>query len=226
VRLRNEEEFADFERRGNEVVVTRGKIGSAGKSVVKKFRSEKKADEWMQAEIDRLRVPSGDAVLGWFRTGRPAVAVDPAKRAELLAAVIAAPDEDGPRQVMADWLVEAGDPQGELIMLQLALARPELAKAERDRISRQVDEILANYGIAWLAPLREIGVAVGEYRRGFVEVVTIDAVEFLKRGREVMAATPVRKLRILDYRVEEKVRIGQLAGAGVAIEWVRPRSSG
>jgi uncharacterized protein (TIGR02996 family) len=39
---------------------------------------------------------------------------------DLLAAIRAAPDDDAPRAVYADWLLERGDPLGELIAIQLA----------------------------------------------------------------------------------------------------------
>jgi uncharacterized protein (TIGR02996 family) len=42
----------------------------------------------------------------------------------LLAAVIANPDDDEPRAVYADHLIEHGDPRGTFISLQLALAKP------------------------------------------------------------------------------------------------------
>jgi uncharacterized protein (TIGR02996 family) len=42
---------------------------------------------------------------------------DPAEAA-LLAAVRAAPDDDGPKLVYADWLIERGDPRGELVALE------------------------------------------------------------------------------------------------------------
>jgi uncharacterized protein (TIGR02996 family) len=43
----------------------------------------------------------------------------------LVAAVLAAPDDDGPRLVLADYLIERGDPRGELIVVQCKLARSE-----------------------------------------------------------------------------------------------------
>ena len=47
--------------------------------------------------------------------------------AGLLAAIYAAPDEDAPREVYADWLSQRGDPRGEFIALQLrGIASPEL----------------------------------------------------------------------------------------------------
>lgn len=47
---------------------------------------------------------------------------------ELLALIHAAPDDDGPRLVYADWLLDHGDPRGELIAMQCEL-RAEAVKA-------------------------------------------------------------------------------------------------
>jgi uncharacterized protein (TIGR02996 family) len=44
------------------------------------------------------------------------------EEAAFLAAIRAAPD-DGPRQVYADWLVQRGDPRGEMINIQCELGR-------------------------------------------------------------------------------------------------------
>ncbi|MBA3541481.1 MAG: TIGR02996 domain-containing protein [Deltaproteobacteria bacterium] len=46
---------------------------------------------------------------------------------DLIAAVAEAPDDDAPRLVYADWLMERGDPRGELVALQCALARADAA---------------------------------------------------------------------------------------------------
>ena len=50
---------------------------------------------------------------------------------DFIAAICAAPDDDGPRLVYADWLLERSDPRGELIQLDclihaLAASRPNL----------------------------------------------------------------------------------------------------
>lgn len=70
----------------------------------------------------------------------------------LYAAVLAAPDDDAPRLVYADWLTERGDPWGELIALQIARTHtdtPELAARERELL---------------------VGVPPSQtYRRGFLE---------------------------------------------------------
>jgi uncharacterized protein (TIGR02996 family) len=56
--------------------------------------------------------------------------------AEFLAAVIAAPDDDNPRLIAADWLDERGDVRGEFIRVQVELARtPEPAVTTQGRIA-------------------------------------------------------------------------------------------
>lgn len=49
------------------------------------------------------------------------------ERAALLAAIEASPGADDPLLVYADWLVQRGDPRGELIHAQLAIASRALA---------------------------------------------------------------------------------------------------
>ncbi|HEU0034139.1 MAG TPA: TIGR02996 domain-containing protein [Kofleriaceae bacterium] len=65
---------------------------------------------------------------------------------DLLAAVFEEPDDPGLRAVYADWLIERGDPRGELISIQLAR---ETTQAMR----RRETELLIEHGAAWAAPL-------------------------------------------------------------------------
>ena len=80
--------------------------------------------------------------------------------ATLVAAIIAAPDDDLPRAVYADWLTERGDLRGELIVLQL-LAEPTLQQRQR------IDELLARHRDRWVG-----GAATDawklDWQRGFV----------------------------------------------------------
>lgn len=75
--------------------------------------------------------------------------------ASLLEAIYANPGDDGPRRVLADLLIEAGDPRGEFIMLQCTGADPKRARA-----------LLKANEKAWLSPfegtLREV-----KWSRGF-----------------------------------------------------------
>jgi uncharacterized protein (TIGR02996 family) len=85
--------------------------------------------------------------------------------AELLAAVYENPDRDEPRLVYADWLLERGNPRGELIVLQCKRHRGEtLAPAEEKRERA----LLAKHARAWHGPLSEV-LKGSRFRRGFVE---------------------------------------------------------
>jgi uncharacterized protein (TIGR02996 family) len=89
------------------------------------------------------------------------------EKAALLAAIAACPADDQPRQVYADWLLERGDPRGELIQLQL-LASP--TEAHRTRVER----LLAAHRHTWQAELGELA-TLGEvtFARGFPAVLTL-----------------------------------------------------
>ncbi len=85
--------------------------------------------------------------------------------AELLAAVYADPDDDSPRHVLGDYLIDHGDPRGELIQLQLARGRTGFPT------SREL-ELLEQHAVQWLGPLAK-AVRFGEacrtrFERGFL----------------------------------------------------------
>jgi uncharacterized protein (TIGR02996 family) len=69
--------------------------------------------------------------------------------AELLAAVYADPGDDEARRVYADVLIERGDPQGELIVLQLRRAAGQASQREHE-LERA---LLKRHAPTWLAPI-------------------------------------------------------------------------
>jgi uncharacterized protein (TIGR02996 family) len=79
---------------------------------------------------------------------------------ELLREIVARPDDDGVRAVLADALQAAGDPRGELISLQLLASR-----GNRDRDDR-IRELLAAHATSWLGSLRDAARAC-RFDRGF-----------------------------------------------------------
>src|SRR5580704_765397 len=93
----------------------------------------------------------------------------------LIEQVLAAPDDDAPRLVYADWLVLRGDPRGEFIQLQCRLAaEPDDANRRAMRVAE--NKLLAAHETRWLAPLRDALPAPlrfeqykFEHVRGFVE---------------------------------------------------------
>lgn len=99
----------------------------------------------------------------------------PARDAEsLLAAVYAAPDDDGPRLVYADWLLEQGDPRGEFISLQFKRRRGEQTTADEAHEAA----LLKKHGKTWLGPLAPVcsfgkGYSRSTFERGFLSTADI-----------------------------------------------------
>jgi uncharacterized protein (TIGR02996 family) len=93
--------------------------------------------------------------------------------AELLAAIYAAPNEDGPRSIYADYLLQRGDLRGELIALQLA--RPK----DNDPRYRRAYSLVDKHRDEWMGPLARY-VESGwqnQFRRGFLAAcIVIDPV--------------------------------------------------
>ena len=88
----------------------------------------------------------------------------------LLAAIYAAPEDDAPRLVFADALIERGDPRGEFISLQLNRAQGKASPAQllRER------ELCANpkTRAAWSLPLSQGGAC--HVARGFPDELLIE----------------------------------------------------
>ena len=93
----------------------------------------------------------------------------------LEAAIIADTENAGAYEVYADWLLERGDPRGELISVQLAreTAPMDEALAARER------ELLAKHAREWLQDLDGnacLGLPIrATWRRGFVDAASIHA---------------------------------------------------
>jgi uncharacterized protein (TIGR02996 family) len=86
---------------------------------------------------------------------------------ELLAQIYENPHEDEPRAVYADWLLERGDPRGELITLQL---RPDFESDKQAK--KRVKELLKAHKKKWLGRIAPMLGGALEFRRGFVAVAT------------------------------------------------------
>jgi uncharacterized protein (TIGR02996 family) len=85
----------------------------------------------------------------------------------LLADVYANPEDDAPRMVLADLLMERGDPRGEFIALQIERARTGAEPSAREL------QLQKKHGKQWLGALAPVlswgkGYAKTTFRRGFV----------------------------------------------------------
>jgi uncharacterized protein (TIGR02996 family) len=96
----------------------------------------------------------------------------------LLAAVYADPADDELRRVAADALLEAGDPRGEFIHLQLRRAAGGLEPASE----RRERQLLKQHRDAWLGPLLPfVAKARVEFEKGFPAVLESTVNRVFKR---------------------------------------------
>jgi uncharacterized protein (TIGR02996 family) len=133
---------------------------------------------------------------------------------ELLAAVFAAPDDDAPRLVYADWLQQRGDPRGELIMLQVARARGRAKKGQR----RREDELLDEHASKWLRSLGAYADKHTRFERGFVVACSANAINHnpawaLVRECSVPPTrdgSPATNLRVAGAADEHVIKLAKL----------------
>lgn len=110
----------------------------------------------------------------------------PERAVPLLLEIIAAPDDDTPRMVLADLLDELGDPRGELIACQISGAH------------ERADELLAAHAMAWAGPFTH-PVHHWTFRRGFIDAIYVDD---LAAAAPVLDDHPLAKLRLVRALVD------------------------
>jgi uncharacterized protein (TIGR02996 family) len=123
---------------------------------------------------------------------------DRAAERDLRAAIRAAPDDDTPRLVYADWLLERGDAHGELIAVQCELARLGWKRPPRwYQLRRRERELLGHVQDRLAAPVLGLCAACGVgWRRGMVEEITIPVDDFLRHGPALLAQAPIRAVTL------------------------------
>jgi uncharacterized protein (TIGR02996 family) len=164
-----------------EAIVAVGDVRAAGALDAIAARPASKVQvvrEWLSAELPgaaarlcALRPPvAPPALVALLDELAPARAVAAAggaattRSAEALLDEILARPDDEPRAVYADLLTDAGDPRGELITLQLALAR---AEGDGAAALRRVGSLLKRHGKEWLGPLAPVA-KHPRWERGFL----------------------------------------------------------
>lgn len=122
----------------------------------------------------------------------------------LLAAIAVSPDDDLPRLVYADWLDENGQPlRAEFIRLQIEIAKKEtLPRAVVNVFShlwKRQQEILDDHRDELLGPLAEVVTQYNyEFRRGFLEHVTLRLQTFLDHTDHFGVLRPPPAVRVFD----------------------------
>ena len=113
--------------------------------------------------------------------------------AELVAAIAAAPDDDAPRLVYADWLAERGDPRGELIHLQLARAAMLASDERAAETDKRIAALLEEHRAAWLGKLALLGkrgLHFG-FDRGLLGAVTGKVSMLATNAAQILIAAPL-----------------------------------
>jgi uncharacterized protein (TIGR02996 family) len=123
-------------------------------------------------------------------------APDPDRAAGLLAAIAAAPDDDAPRLVYADWLMEREDPRGDFIAAACKLAALDPGK-KRDQLQSQVLGLMRKHVETWWVRTIQENYQRWTYRRGFVHHAEIYGPEATKHVPALLAIEPgVRSLHL------------------------------
>ncbi len=121
----------------------------------------------------------------------------------LLDEIAATPDDDDPRSIYADYLIERGDPLGTFIALQLARA------TRRDPVvSDEEQQLLDASWSAWVgAPSASIAAKHVRFERGFWSMCDL---------REVRGTLPPELLAAPAWRTVRKIKLYDIAAPQLA----------
>lgn len=112
-------------------------------------------------EVTRELARRGLSTAALYRHGAPDASP---RNVELEAAIGEAIDDLDRYEVYADWLLEKGEPRGELVQAQCRLER----EGESPSLLERVDDLLKEHGARWLGPAAVARAAEVEWKRGFV----------------------------------------------------------
>jgi uncharacterized protein (TIGR02996 family) len=129
-------------------------------------------------------------------------------REDLLAAIVADPDNRAARQVYADLLQQEGDPRGELIAAQLARSALKTRAGAKALLARE-EAILKTHKKKWIAFAAAKG-ARWEFRNGFAEKLSLDAADLVRAGNVIFATEPVLELSV--WKIDELAPVLALPG--------------
>lgn len=103
---------------------------------------------------------------------------------ELLAAIVANPEDDARRLVYADWLLRSGDRLGELIVAQLEQA----ASPDNVALKRRVAQLISALRTQLVG---DLPLSQPVFRRGFIVAAEITAAELLELGERLFERLPL-----------------------------------
>lgn len=132
---------------------------------------------------------------------------------ELLRAIAGEPDDDGPKRVYADWLIQQGSPRGELIQLELELAEMDDFDERRKATKARIAALYEAHGEAWMAPFRRLGLPGVQFTfdRGIVAGVRGSARVLAAAAERILAGAPL--VTGMEIEVGEARDLAPLAGS-------------
>lgn len=124
---------------------------------------------------------------------------------ELYTAIVAEPNDAALRRALAAHYDGRGDPRGELIRVQLALADQAVAGELDGKLLRRERELVKAHGRAWAAPLADL-ISGYRFHRGLLGEVTLPLDRFLDVAPSLFAAAPIQHVNLTRPRT----RLGEL----------------
>lgn len=119
-----------------------------------------------------------------------------------VATILAAPDDDAPRLVYADWLDEQGDAdRAEFIRLQVRLAHMAPDDLGRPGVQSRSHDLQRAHHVEWVNQLPQFdGVHWESFHRGFISAVRFDHPDlFFEHADDVFAAAPVQEIQLHQF---------------------------
>ncbi|HEY1550419.1 MAG TPA: TIGR02996 domain-containing protein [Kofleriaceae bacterium] len=122
--------------------------------------------------------------------------------ASLLAAIAADPDDDAPRLVYADWMLDRGDGFGEFIQADCKLAALADDAPESAAVAALSGKLLRKHEKAWLAPIRPF-IRKWQWHRGLISELTCDAKLFIEAAVAIAARAPRARLDLTGLKPKD-----------------------
>lgn len=127
---------------------------------------------------------------------------------QLLAGIVANPDDDAARLVYADWLLERGDAKGEFIRLDV-----EYARSNDNALLVRRRAMLESGWSEFAGELAKWTTKHG-FERGLVNIVKMTVPAFEKHGERLFSTFPIEALELADqsFTPESLERLGSAPG--------------
>lgn len=163
--------------------------------------------KWLQARIAKFRSQKKVAAQLVTAPGKPEKVEE-----DLLREIGAHPEDDGPREVWADWLLEHGNKWGEVVNLQCELARMTDSRVPRwKEVYEKAAELKTPNISKFLAPIRAF---VSEYdvERGLLSRLTVSVEKLVKPGaaEAIVLRAPGARLELKGLKASHAKSLAKL----------------